>query len=117
MRIHTFYEESDLDVPLSFPDGLLRTMRQNLLDLTPWHFLPREIAVVRLRSMRQRYTRKYVPFAYRQDSDDLACIDPVNPCAVVIVHDFASEGTELRKRFDSYWDWFREAIEDMIAFE
>jgi hypothetical protein len=35
----------------------------------------------------------------------------------VIVHDFASEGTELRQRFDTFWDWFRTAVEDMVLFE
>lgn len=67
--------------------------------------------------MRQRYTRKYVPFAYRQDNDDVACIDVSKPEEVVIVHDFASDGAELRKRFDTFWDWFRAAVEDMVLFE
>jgi len=114
---HLLYEPSDLDVPVELPEGLLRILNNNIVDLTPWHVLPRELAVKRLRSMRQRYTRKYVPFAYRQDNDDMACIDVANPEGIVIVHDFASEGTELRKRFDTFWDWFRAAVEDMILFE
>jgi hypothetical protein len=111
------FEPSDLDVPVMLPDGLLRIVEQNLVDLTPWHVMPRELAVKRLRGLRQRYTPKYVPFASRQDNDDLACIDPARPEKIVIVHDFASEGTELRKCFDSFWDWFRAAVDEMIAFE
>lgn len=114
---HLLYEPNDLDVPLKLPEGLVRIMGQNLVDLTPWHVLPRDLAVKRLLSMRQRYSRKYVPFAYRQDTDDLACIDAASPEEVVIVHDFASEGTELRKRFATFWDWFRAAVEDMVLFE
>jgi hypothetical protein len=111
------FEPGDLDVPVKLPEGLARLVRQNLVDLTPWHVLPRDLAVKRLRSMRQRYSRKYVPFAYRQDNDDVACVDPSKPEEIVIVHDFASEGTEVRKRFDTFWDWFRAAVEDMVLFE
>jgi hypothetical protein len=115
--MHLLYEPGDLDVPVKLPEGLLRIVKQNLVDLTPWHVLPRAVAVKRLRGMRQRYSAKYVPFAYRQDNDDVACIDPAKPEEIVIVHDFASEGTELRKRFDTFWDWFRAAVEDMVLFE
>jgi hypothetical protein len=107
----------DIDVSVSLPEGLLRIVERNLVDIAPWQVMPRELAVKRLHGLRQRYSRKYVPFARRVDSDDLACIDPDRPSEVVIVHDFASEGSELRARFDSFWDWFRSAVEDMIAFE
>jgi hypothetical protein len=111
------YGTNDLDVPVELPEGLMRIVKQNLVDLTPWHVLPRDLAVKRLRGMRQRYSRKYVPFTYRQDNDDLACIAPPWPNEVVIVHDFANEGAELRKRFPSCWDWFRAAVEDMVCFD
>ena len=110
-------EGSDLDVQVKLPEGLLRIVNQNLVDLTPWHVMSRDLAVTRLHGLRQRYSRKYVPFARRQDNDDLACIDPARPEEIVVVHDFASEGTELRNRFDSFWDWFRAVVEEMIAFE
>lgn len=110
-------EAGDLDVPVMLPEGLLRIVKQNLVDLTPWHMMPRDMAVKRLHGLRQRYSRKYVPFAYRQDNDDIACIDPSRPEEIVIVHDYASEGTEGRQHFDSFWSWFRVAVEDMITFE
>jgi hypothetical protein len=110
-------ESSDLDVQVKWPDGLLRIVRQGLEDLTPWHVMPRDLALKRLDGLRQRYSRKYVPIAYRQDNDGLACIDPARPDEIVIVHDFASEGSELRQRFSSFWDWFRAAVEDMVLFE
>ena len=110
-------EAADLDVTIRLPDGLLRVAHQNLLELTPWHVMPRELALKRMQGLRLRYSRKYVPFARRQDNDDLACVDPARPNEVVVVHDFASEGSEERRRFESFWDWFRAAVEDMIAFE
>ncbi|HEX4341008.1 MAG TPA: hypothetical protein VH062_34100 [Polyangiaceae bacterium] len=110
-------ERSDLDVELQLPEALSRIVNQHLVNLKPWRVMPREEAVARLEGLRQRYSRKYVPFARRRDNDDVACIDPARPDEIVIVHDFASEGTESRQRFDSFWDWFRAAVEDMILFE
>ena len=46
------YQPGDLDVPVSLPESIVRIARQNLVDLTPWHVLPSERAVKRLRSMR-----------------------------------------------------------------
>jgi hypothetical protein len=110
-------EATDLDVAVRLPDGLRRVAEQNLVDIAPWHVMPRELALRRLKGLRERYSRKYVPFARRQDNDDLACIDPARPSEVVVVHDFAGEGSEVRVRFDSFWDWFRAAVDEMIAFE
>ena len=117
MKDFELLNPDDVDVNLAYPDGLLRAVEQQLLDLTPWHLMDRETAKKRLSGLRERYERKYVPFALRQDSDDMACIDPAIPEHVVIVHDFASEGYERRQEFTSFWDWFRAAIEDMISFE
>ena len=117
MRDEKVIDVNAIDVQVSLPDGLLRVAEQNLVDLRPWEVMPRELATKRLHGLRQRYSRKYVPFARRTDNDDLACLDPERPGEVVVIHDFASEGTEGRKRFDSFWDWFRVAVEEMIAFE
>ncbi len=108
---------SDLDMSMTWPEGLVRIVNQNLVDLTPWHVMPRDLAVKKLHGLRLRYSRKYVPFAYRQDNDDTVCIDPARPDEIVIVYDYASESAELRERFESFWDWFRAAVEDMVLFE
>src|SRR5262245_12438668 len=84
----------DLDVSVPLPSELVRVASQGLLDLSPWHVMPRELASKRLTGLRQRYRTKYVPFARRQDNDDLACIVPDEPGHVVIVHDFSTEGAE-----------------------
>jgi hypothetical protein len=106
-----------LGVEVTVPEGLMRIVEQGLLDLTPWHIMRTEDVVERLGGLRERYSTKYVPFARRQDNDDLACMDAAHPGKVVIVHDFASEGFELRETYEAFWDWFRIAIEEMIAFD
>ncbi len=117
MSATSIFRVGDLDVDVEIPSGLQRLHQQNLLDLTPWHLMAREPALKRLQGLRQRYARKYVPFARRQDNDDLACFDPSLGGRIVVVHDYASETTEARKQFPSFWDWFRAAVEDMISFE
>jgi hypothetical protein len=117
MKAIEWLRVEDLDVPMVYPDGLERVLEQGLFDLTPWHIMDREAAKQRLHGLRNRYKAKYVPFARRQDNDDIACIDPERSGHVVIVHDFAAEGYERRQDFDSFWDWFRAAVDDMIAFE
>jgi hypothetical protein len=107
----------DLDVAMQMPNELRRIMSQGLTKLVPWHIMDRELAKKRMSGMRTRYRVRYVPFARRQDNDDVACFDPDLPGQVVVVHDFAGEGTERHAQYSTFWDWFRSAIEDMIAFE
>ena len=32
----------------------------------------------------------------------------------VIIHDYCEPGWEQRGEYDSFWDWFMEAVEEMI---
>jgi len=108
---------AELEPGLSAPLGLERLYRQGLTDLTPWHLMTHDHAVKRMSGLRQRYTRKYLPFAYRQDNDDVACLDPAEPDKVFLVHDFADDGSEVSHVFPDFWAWFRRAVEDLIAFD
>ena len=35
---------------------------------------------------------------------------------VQIIHDFASEGYEQRNEYNDFWDWLKDAIDEMIEF-
>lgn len=64
--------------------------------------------------MKTRFPdRKLIPFARREDNDDVACWDLVAG-DVVLIHDFSSPGYEQRKRYADFYGWLREAIEDLI---
>ncbi|MFF1019960.1 hypothetical protein ACFYLI_19220, partial [Proteus mirabilis] len=55
---------------------------------------------------KKRYpNRNIIPFAHREDNDDVACWDKNSRHQVIIIHDFASEGYEYVGKFDSFWDW------------
>ncbi len=102
----------------SYPRQFSRLIRQGLVDLEPWYILFGEP----LREARQGLLRRYperdlVPFAKRQDTDDHACWSASSETSVLIIHDFATAGYELRREFSGFNDWLRSAVEDYIAFE
>jgi hypothetical protein len=101
-----------------YPKDFLRVVRQNLIDLTPWYLMKRADVLVRMDGLRQRYPdRQLVPFARRDDNDDIACWAKNEGEKVFLIHDFASPGHEQRRVFPDFWSWFKTAIDEMIDFE
>jgi hypothetical protein len=103
---------------LTYPKPYLRLVEQGLFDLRPWHLMDAERAQERARGLARPYRqRQLFPFAYRQDNDDVACWSRDCPEGVVVIHDFASPGFEDEDAFDSFWDWFRSAIDETIDWD
>jgi hypothetical protein len=68
--------------------------------------------------LKERYPeRDLFAFAARLDNGDIACWEQGVTSQVLVMHDFASEGYTNRRVFDSFWNWFRNATEDMIQHE
>jgi len=110
--------QNELPPWFKYPDECLRAVRQQLVDLTPWHIMQREAVLTRMEGLGHRYPqRELVPFARRQDNDDVACWERDRQAAVVVVHDFSSPGNETRAVYSDFWAWFRVAVEDMAAFD
>jgi hypothetical protein len=110
---------SDAELPCGFayPSLLVRVVDLGLMNLEPWWILKEDALRDRLAGLRKRYPkRSLVPFARRQDNDDIAAFD-IDRGNVVIVHDFASPGFEQRAEFDDLAGWLRQAIEDLIEFD
>jgi hypothetical protein len=106
----------DLPVGFTYPEEFMTVINQGLTDLEPWAIMSGEYLKDRYEGLKKRYKEGLVPFARRLDNDDLACWDIDVPEKVVIIHDFASKGWEKKKVFNSFWEWFRQAVEDMIEF-
>lgn len=101
----------------TYPRGLVRLVELGLLDLDPWWIMRGAEIRLRFAGMRQRYPqRKRVPFARRQDNDDVACFD-LDRGTVAIVHDFASSGWEGRAEFADFRAWLHQVVDDLLAFE
>ncbi len=108
---------AELPEGFQYPHQFLHIVDLELLNLEPWWILQGDSLRERLAGLRSRYpARTLVPFARRQDNDDVACFD-LDTRKVVIVHDFASPGWEQRTEFDDFYGWLRQAIGDLIEFD
>lgn len=107
----------DLPPGFEYPPLFIRAVGLGLLGLEPWWILHGERLLQRAEGLRERYPdRRLVPFAERQDNDDVACWEGSSP-EVVIVHDFASPGWEDSGGHPNFGAWLRQAIEDFIDWE
>ena len=110
--------EKELPVGFSYPDEFKRIVLQGLLDFDPWLILQGERLRIRFNGIKSRYpSRELIPFARREDNDDVACWEVNKPGKVIIIHDFAKEGYENVQEIDSFWDWLRSALEATIEYD
>lgn len=109
----------DLPSGFSYPSSFVRVVELGLTHLEPWHVLEGARLRERKVGMARRFpARELVPFAVRQDNDDVACWDLARGGErVVVIHDFASPGWEERDEYPDFYTWLRQAVEDLIGFE
>ncbi|OOE77139.1 hypothetical protein [Salinivibrio sp. ML290] len=102
----------------SYSQDFLRIVEQGLLDFDPWIILQNEQLRTRFFGLKERYPeRQLIPFARREDNDDVACWDRDKPGIIIIIHDFSSPGYENKEEYKSFWDWLRAALEATIAYD
>lgn len=101
-----------------FPDSFCKVIELNLVDYEYWYLMSKDQILVRREGLLKRFpNRKLIPFARRDDNDDIACFEVGFGERVFIVHDFASEGWERRQEYDDFWSWFISAIKELIGIE
>lgn len=99
-----------------YPAEFIKIVELNLVDFEMWYLMSNEQVDIRVKGLKVRYpSRNLIPFARRDDCDDIACFEIGKGNRVQIIHDFAGEGFEQRKEYKCFWDWFRDAIDEMIA--
>ncbi|WP_375431308.1 hypothetical protein [uncultured Friedmanniella sp.] len=110
---------TDLPEEFSYPPFFIRVVGLGLTNLEPWWIIEGDVLLMKYQGLRKRYpTRRLIPFARRQDNDDVACWDlELARGGVVIIHDFAEPGWERREEMVSFENWLRRAVEDLIEFE
>jgi hypothetical protein len=102
---------------LEYPQSFMKAIELNLVDFDLWYMMDEGQVLRRIEGLKQRYpNRKLIPFARRDDNDDIACFEIGKGEKVQIVHDFASEGYEQRKEFEDFWQWLEEAVHEMIEY-
>lgn len=66
--------------------------------------------------LAEKYPERHlVPFARRQDNDDVMCWQVGKNDEVFIIYDFATPGWEQHGQFANFYDWLRRAVEDLIG--
>lgn len=92
-----------------------------LTNIPPWYFLDKKVFRALYTGIQRQYPQRVLlPFARRQDNDDVACFVVESADYpqghVLVIHDYASSGYEVDHSHPSFWDWFRMAINEMIDF-
>lgn len=108
------------DNGLVLPSGYGTVLDLSLVNLKPWQILRDDDVVALYAGINRMYpARKVIPFARRNDNDDVACFviedNTQQRGQVIVIHTFASEGYEVVARLKTFWTWFRSAVDEMIA--
>ncbi len=98
-----------------YPNSIKKIMELQLVDFEWWYLMDKNNVETRITELAKRYpNRKLIPFARRDDCDDIACFEIGKGDKVQIIHDYASSGYEQRKEYECFWDWFKSAIDELI---
>lgn len=102
----------------TYPKAFLKAVELSLIDFDIWYIMDAKQVMLRVEGLRKRYpNRMLIPFARREDNDDVACFEIGERNKVFVIHDYASEGWEHRNEFSDFWNWLEGAVKDMIAYE
>lgn len=100
-----------------YPDSFEKIMDLGLCNFDIWFIMDSAQATSIYNGMKKRYpNRSLIPFAKRVDSDDTACFEIEKGTKIQIIHDFADEGYEQREEYNDFWEWFNNAIKEMIEY-
>lgn len=100
-----------------YPETYKKITELNLVDFDVWYFIESEQATRRYYDLKERYpNRQLIPFARRDDNDDIACFEVGKGDRVQLIHDFATEGFEQRREFQDLWEWLEFAVKEMIEY-
>jgi hypothetical protein len=117
MTMADILKSDELPKGFEYPHQFHRVVDLGLTNLEPWWIFDGQLLRERLAGLRRRYPdRNLVPFARREDNDDVACWD-VSRRSVVVIHDFASSGNEQRLELPDFNAWFRMAVDDFLQHD
>lgn len=100
----------DMPYWLIYPMEFLELMENENVAMPPWHFYTAEESLKYYRRLSAKYGRELIPFAYKQDSDNIACFEKeygktLNGEDVKIIHDSSSKGLEDKVSYKNFHEW------------
>jgi len=118
------YDDLGLQQNFKFPEKFLEVMYASAVPYPrPWSYILEfpDYARFWFRQAQTQYVdRCIVPFAIRDDNDDVACFDGNDHSGdpkVHIVHFFASAGWEDRGSYDNFEAWQKMAKQESIEYQ
>jgi hypothetical protein len=96
---------------LVYPAELVGLVQSGRVKLVPWHLDKADASLSTHRRFKSHLRRDLVPFAHRQDREDLACFEKGKGQAVMIIHDNTEPGWEDEGSYSTFADWLRAAEE------
>lgn len=110
-------EESKLPLGFKYPKEFLWTLDLPLTNLKPWIIHSGVGLKSRYEGMKKRYPdRLLIPFAFRQDCDEVACWDLKDNNKVKIIEDYTRANPNEDVIYNDFFDWLKQAIDEMIDF-
>jgi len=107
-------KENELPYGFKYPESIKKACALGLVNICPWSVMDTKRVKVCLDGLKLRYpNRKLIPFAERQDNDDIACFEMGKGEEVQWVHDFASVGWEQCGVYMDFYEWFKSILEDV----
>lgn len=107
-------DDAELPTGFRYPEEFLRVMRRGVSVLGAWWMLDGLLLRARHSGLRARFPdRSLVPFALRQDTNDIACWD-VDAGNVAVVDDLAPPGWERRAEYVDFSAWLRHAVDELF---
>lgn len=98
-----------------YPEAFNKIIELNLVDFDIWYLIEEGQATRRYQALKERFpNRKLIPFARRDDNDDIACFEIEKGGKVELIHDFTTEGFEQKREFEDLWEWIKFAVDEMI---
>ncbi|MDB5105341.1 MAG: hypothetical protein JWP91_3030 [Fibrobacteres bacterium] len=94
---------------LTYPPQLTRMVSEGKVDITPWHIMKFEWVAKTMSGLLDRYGRNVVPFAHRQNNDDVAVFEKGSVDKVLVIHDFADRGSEIEEVYPDFQTWLDSA--------
>ncbi|OHV57169.1 hypothetical protein BCD48_43385 [Pseudofrankia sp. BMG5.36] len=106
----------DLPDGFSYPPEFVRLVEYGLTDLEPWWIMTGDLLRERHTGLAERRPgRSLVPFAERQDNDDVACCDLATG-TIAVVHDYGDPKARDVARFADFPAWLHQAMVDFLEF-
>jgi len=117
------FEDYPLPVGFRFPESYLFLLEKRPPDIEPWEWLAsyKELSISWMNIIKKQFPyRTVIPFAKRDDSDDVSCFDGTDTSGnpkIIFIHTFCSPGSENRGEANNFDDWLEVTKEESRQFK